>query len=84
MNPKLLKVETTDDYKLRLHYANGECKLYDCADILKKDWPICRQLKVKNYFKTAKIIGSGGGIEWPNGMDICPDTLYFGSENIAV
>lgn len=34
MNPRVLKVYPTDDYKLKLVFKNGECGLYDCSGLL--------------------------------------------------
>jgi hypothetical protein len=72
MNPRVIKVIPTDDYKLQLTFNNGECAIYDCSPLL--NFGVFTELKNKIYFKQVKI--SGGTVVWPHEQDICPDTLY--------
>ena len=75
MRPRLKKVEPQKDYKLGLYYSNGEYRVYDANKLFAN--PINQPLKNKAIFDTVKI--SGCGVEWCNGIDICPDELYLGS-----
>jgi hypothetical protein len=78
MNPRVLKVTPTDDYKLFLVFTNGECGVYDCSHLL--DFGVFKELKERVYFKQAKSMY--GAVVWPNEQDICPDTLYMDSLKI--
>lgn len=76
MNPRVLDVRATGDYKLELVFSNGECGTYDCAGLL--DFGVFRELRDLDYFRQAKVVD--GTVVWPNAQDICPDTLYVDSE----
>jgi DUF971 family protein len=76
MNPRIAQVETTDDYKLRLIFTNGEHGIYDCSSLL--NFGVFKELGDKNYFKQVKV--SDGTVVWPHEQDICPDTLYLDSD----
>ena len=74
LQPKLSNIEPLKDYKLKLHYENGEIKLFDVSPYISGEW-YC-QLRDKDYFKTVHIVFGGTGIEWANGQDIAPHELY--------
>jgi len=80
MRPTLNKVEPLNGYKLKLLYNNGECKVYDCTDFV--DEPVFKSLKNMAIFNTAKKIRIDSGVEFINGIDICPDDLYYGSKSL--
>ncbi len=75
MNPRIKEVVATDDYKLELTFTNNDHGIYDCSPLL--DFGVFSELRNISYFKQARI--SGGTVVWPNGQDICPDTLYIDS-----
>lgn len=35
------------------------------------------QFRDLEFFKSVKVNKKLGTIEWPNGVDLCPDSLYF-------
>ncbi|MCL2630587.1 MAG: DUF2442 domain-containing protein [Firmicutes bacterium] len=72
MRPQLKAVIPEVGYKLRLQYSNGEKRIYDASKLLAN--PLNRSLENLAIFETAKL--SGCGVEWCNGIDICPDELY--------
>ena len=76
MNPRVRDVTPTNDYKLRLLFANGETGVFDCSHLL--DFGVFRELKDLNYFRQARV--EYGTVTWPHEQDICPDTLYLDSE----
>jgi Protein of unknown function (DUF2442) len=63
------------DYRIKLEFDNGETRIVDCEPWLKGD--IFQPLKDKNYFQ--KFFVDGWSISWPNGADIAPETLYYGT-----
>ncbi len=76
MNPDVIKVKPRKDYTLLLTFKNGEKKVFDVKPYLDKG--IFRELKDESLFKTVRpFLGS---IQWKNGQDLCPDTLYLDSE----
>ena len=77
--PKILKLQTLPDYKLELHYATGEVKLFDVKPYIRGSW--FGELKDEAYFRTVRLYPNGKGIEWENGQDIAPHELYEASIN---
>ena len=75
MNPRVISVIATDDYKLKLTFSNGESGIYDCSHLL--NFGVFKKLQDKNYFKQVKV--SDGTVVWFDEQDICPDTLYLDS-----
>ena len=71
-------VKAIDDYKLILTFENNEIRLFDMKPYL--DLGIFKNLKDKSLFNTVKV--SFDTIEWSNGTDIDPETLYEDSFNI--
>ncbi len=75
MNPRVKSVAAIADYKLKIHFNNGEEGIYDCGHLL--DFGVFKELKDANYFKQAQALD--GTVVWPHEQDICPDTLYLDS-----
>ncbi len=65
-------VKAMDNYKLILTFENNEKRLFDMTPYL--ELGVFKTLKDENLFKTVKV--SFDTIEWSNGADIDPETLY--------
>ena len=75
MNPRIIEVNPITDYLLTLVFDNGEARLFDMKPYL--EIGIFKELKDVNLFNTVRpFLGS---IQWKNGQDLCPDTLYLDS-----
>ena len=76
MNPRVKEVKPNSDYKLEILFTNGEEKIFDMKPYL--NIGVFKELKDENLFNTVKpFLGS---IQWKNGQDLCPDTLYLDGE----
>jgi hypothetical protein len=76
MNPRVKEVEAKDDYILILTFINNEKRVFDMKPYL--GIGIFRELKSLDLFRKVKpFLGS---IQWSNGQDLCPDTLYEESQ----
>lgn len=73
MNPRVKKVTPGENYTLRLLFENGEEGVYNCSELL--EFGVFKELKNIDYFK--QVFVTFGTVAWPNGQDICPDTLYL-------
>jgi hypothetical protein len=73
MNPSVEAAEPLDNYKLKIHFDNGEVKVFDVAPFLDKG--IFVELKDKVYF--SKVSVAFGAVQWPNEQDFSNDTLYL-------
>ena len=75
MNPRVKDVKPNPDYTLILTFTNGEVKVFDVKPYL--DTGIFRELRDMSIFNSVKpFLGS---VQWQNGQDFCPDTLYLES-----
>lgn len=78
MNPRVKKVKSRRDYTLLITFTSGEVKIFDMKPYL--EIGIFRELKDLSLFNSVKpFLGS---IQWKNGQDLCPDTLYLESEKL--
>lgn len=76
MNPRVLSVQASVDYNIIITFDNHEVKLFNVKPYLEKG--IFQELKNKSIFNAVRpFLGS---IQWPNGQDLCPDTLYLDGE----
>ena len=69
---KIVELRYEGEHKLWLRFSYGESKIIDFRNLIGKG--ISAQLLDTDYFKLAGI-DNGGGIEWPNGFDFCPNYL---------
>ncbi len=76
MNPRVKAVKANSDYTLTLTFTNGEVRLFDVKPYLDKG--IFKELKDRNEFNSVQLFL--GSIQWRNGQDFCPDTLYLDSK----
>ena len=77
MNPRVKDVKPSPDYTLTLTFQNGEVKIFDVKPYLDKG--IFKELQEKSLFNSVKpFLGS---IQWRNGQDLCPDTLYMAGKS---
>jgi hypothetical protein len=79
MNPRVTKALPESNYRVYLEFSNGERREFDVSPYLEKG--IFRRLKDKDYYRQLRV--SMGTIEWPEGQDFCPDTLYELSQAIV-
>ncbi len=79
MNPRVITVEATNNYFLKLSFDNNEIKLFDASPFLDKG--IFKELQDYNYFKQASV--AFGSVEWPHEQDFSYDTLYLLSKPLA-
>jgi len=69
---KIIDIKTMEEYKIWVLFHDGYTKVIDLRNLIGKG--ISKELLDINYFKLVKI-DNGGGIEWPNGFDFCPNYL---------
>ncbi len=72
MNPRVKRVKPNPDYTITLVFTNGEVRRFDVKPYLNTG--IFQELKDMSIFNSVKpFLGS---VQWENGQDFCPDTLY--------
>jgi hypothetical protein len=72
MNPRVNIVKPTENFILELTFSNEEKRVFDMKPYLKTG----RFTELKNEAIFASVICIMGSIQWQNGLDLCPDTLY--------
>lgn len=72
MNPRVKAVKPNADYTLTLTFTNGEVRVFDAKPYLQTG--IFQELQDRRLFYSVKTYL--GSIQWKNGQDFCPDTLY--------
>ncbi len=80
MNPRVKEVTPCQNYTVHLIFDNGEEGVFDVKPYLDKG--VFKELKRLNLFNSVKPFM--GAIQWKNGQDFCPDTLYIESKRITL
>lgn len=76
MNPRVENVKPEQNYTLLITFTNGEVKSFDVKPYL--NIGLFKELNDSSLFNSVKpFLGS---IQWANGVDLCPDTLYLDSK----
>ncbi|MDR1835113.1 MAG: DUF2442 domain-containing protein [Fusobacteriaceae bacterium] len=75
LGPRVSEVRAIDGYKLYITFTNGEKRLFDAESLLR--FPVFKPLRNRALFQAVFV--ANGTIEWPQGIDYCPDTLYLES-----
>ena len=78
MNPRVKDVKPNKGYTITLTFTNNEVKVFDMKPYL--NIGIFKELKDLQLFNSVRpFLGS---VQWKNGQDLCPDTLYLESNPI--
>ena len=68
-------VKPLPDFRLLITFENGEQRIFNVAPYL--DRGVFRELRHPRLFNGVRV--SFDAVEWPNGADLCPETLYLDS-----
>jgi hypothetical protein len=78
MNPRVVQVTPAAHYHLKLTFSNGEVRSFNMKPYLETG--NFRELTDPAMFNSVRpFLGS---VQWQNGLDLCPDTLYLESVNL--
>jgi len=75
---QVVKVVPREDYRLEIELDNGDNMVLDIRPLLQK--PIFKPLFDEAFFRRVKV-DEFGGLEWPNGADICVDWILAQSSH---
>ncbi len=73
---KLLSATYVGDFQILLIYEGEKPRIFDFRPMLKKQLGDFVNLKDEEVFKQFKILEGWNTLEWQNGYDIAPETLY--------
>jgi len=71
---EISKIEVLNDYNIKLWFSDGVTGVVDLSNLIGKG--VFASLKDYSRFKQAQI-GEAGELLWPNGLDLCPDSLHL-------
>lgn len=80
MNPQVIGVEPQAEHKVLLTFNNKEVRVFDMKPYIDRS-SFFKQLENEEYFKTVRV--SLGSIQWANGQDLSPHTLYSKSKLLS-
>lgn len=78
ITPRIEKVTVLKEQLLYIKFCNGKEKIYNMSKLIETN-DFYKNLKNKDYFN--KVTPNGITVKWPNGEDVCPENLYFESED---
>jgi len=75
-----ISVEPLNDHRLLITFSNNERRIFSLQPYLNDSYfaPL-RNLVIFKLVKINQIT-----VEWPGGIDICPDELYYNSKPAGV
>lgn len=78
---EIVKVIPTDDYQLEIAFDDGERAIVDVKPLMKRK--VFQPLKDKSFFRQVEIDHKFGGVQWPNGPDVCIDWIEAQSKSLT-
>ena len=76
MFPRITEARHVRDYVVELAFTNGERAEVDLRDMVAGRGGLLATLEDLGFFARVTVNREAGTIEWPNGVDFCPDVLY--------
>jgi hypothetical protein len=74
--PRIKAVRVDAPYVLELEFTDGVRGSVHVRDWIFGKGVIFQPLEDPVFFALVRLTETGGTIEWPNGVDFCPDVLY--------
>jgi hypothetical protein len=71
---EIIKANALPSYRLELQFDNGECGVVDLSAFVGRG--VCAAWEKPGVFDRVTVT-SDGAVEWPGGIDFCPDALYL-------
>jgi hypothetical protein len=81
--PRVVAVRPLSDFRVELRFNNGATGTVDLRGWLVGAGGVFEPLSDPAYFAQVRL-AEGGTIEWPNGVDLCPDVLYSKATGIPI
>lgn len=72
--PVITQVKPLENYRVWLHFSDGVEGIADLSDFAGKG--VFAIWDAEGAFQRVQV-GVGGGIQWEDQIDLCPDALYL-------
>jgi hypothetical protein len=82
--PRVVAVRPLGAHRLELTFDEGTVGVVDFNDWLIGAGGVFAPLADEAFFRQVRLCPEGGTIEWPNGLDLCPDVLYGRATGIPI
>jgi hypothetical protein len=76
MLPRITRVRPLDGYRLELTFSEGSEGTVDLTDWIVGQGGVLEPLEDPAFFRQVRVNEELGTVEWPGGVDFCPDVLY--------
>ena len=83
-SPRLVSVRPADAYRLELTFDDGVVGVVDFEGWLIGSGGVMEPLADREFFQRVSVDEVAGTIQWPNGLDLCPDVLYSRATGIPI
>lgn len=83
-SPRVTAVRATGGHLLELTFSDGTTGTLDLRGWVVGADGVFEALSDPDYFGQVRLSSGGGTIEWPNGVDLCPDVLYSRMTGIPI
>jgi len=70
---EILEVMPREDYRLEIVFDDGEKATVDLKPLMTRK--VFHPLKDESFFRQVEIDRKFGGVQWPNGADVCIDWI---------
>ncbi len=71
---KIIEVKPLEKFKIAVKFEDGIKGIVDISNLIGKG--VFSSIKDPNQFKKVRIDYETHTICWPNGIDLCPDSIY--------
>jgi len=78
---EIIEVIPRENYRLEIAFGDGERAIVDVKPLMKRK--VFQPLKDKSLFRQVEIDHKFGGVQWPNGPDVCIDWIEAESKRLA-
>ena len=80
--PKIVDAVALQGHRLRVHFDNGEARLYDFRPHLERD--MFQLLRNEIFFRALRVDAGGYGLSWNDDMDIAASELWLNGTPVEV
>lgn len=75
IGPRVTAVKTVGRATLQIRFSDGAEGVVDLASLI-AEGGVFAALGTPTEFAKARVNTDAGTVEWPGGVDVCPDVLY--------
>ncbi len=82
--PRVVSAKAVDNYQVELSFNDGTVGVVDMKGWVVGAGGVFEPLSDERIFRQVRVSRTGGTIEWPGGIDLCPDVLYSRATGIPI